>query len=101
MSRGLAWGDLDNDGAVDLLVTTIAGPARLYRNVAPKKGHWLMVRAIDPALGGRDALGAEITVVADGRRWLGWINAASSYLCSNDPRPTSASARRRRWTRST
>ena len=86
VSRGLAWGDLDGDGAVDLLVTTIAGPARLYRNVAPKQGHWLMVRAIDPALGGRDALGAEITVVAGGRQRLSWINPASSYLCSNDPR---------------
>ncbi len=84
--RGLAWGDLDGDGAIDLLVTTIAGPARLYRNVAPKRGHWLMVRAIDPALGGRDALGAEIVVVAGARRWVGGIHSASSYLCSNDPR---------------
>jgi enediyne biosynthesis protein E4 len=86
VSRGLAWGDLDGDGAVDLLVTTVAGPARLYRNVAARRGHWLMVRAIDPALGGRDALGAEIVVEAGGRRRLGWINPASSYLCSNDAR---------------
>jgi enediyne biosynthesis protein E4 len=86
VSRGLAWGDLDGDGSVDLLVTTIAGPARLFRNVAAKKGHWLMVRAVDPALGGRDALGAEIVVTAGQRRWLGWINPAGSYLCSNDPR---------------
>jgi hypothetical protein len=83
--RGLACGDLNNDGALDLLVTAIAGPARLYRNVAPKRGHWLLVRAIDPALK-RDAYGAEITVHAEGRSWMRWINPGYSYLCSNDAR---------------
>lgn len=83
--RGLAGGDLDGDGAIDLLVTSIAGPARLFRNVAPNRGHWLIVRALDPALH-RDAYGAEITVHAGGRRWKGWLNPGSSFLCSNDPR---------------
>jgi hypothetical protein len=86
VARGLACGDLNGDGALDLLVTTVAGPARLYRNVAPKRGHWLMVRATDPGAGGRDAYGAEVTVRADGKRWRRWINPGSSYLCSNDPR---------------
>jgi hypothetical protein len=85
VGRGLAWGDVNNDGAIDLVVTSVAGPARLFRNVAPKQGHWLMVRAIDPALK-RDACGAEVTVIAGKRRWLGLINPGSSYLCSNDPR---------------
>jgi hypothetical protein len=85
LGRGLACGDFDNDGAVDLLVTTVGGPARLYRNVAPNRGHWLMVRAVDPALK-RDAYGAEITVQAGERRWVRWINPGSSYLCSHDPR---------------
>jgi hypothetical protein len=86
ISRALAVGDVDGDGALDLLVSTVAGPARLYRNVAPDRGHWLMVRAVDPALGGRDAYGAEVTVEAAGRRWKRWLNPASSYLCSSDPR---------------
>jgi hypothetical protein len=84
--RGLACGDVDNDGALDLLVTQIAGPARLYRNVAPKRGHWLMIRAVDAALGGRDCYGAEIVVKGGGRRWARQINPGYSYLCSNDPR---------------
>jgi hypothetical protein len=84
VSRGLACGDLDGDGALDLLVTTIGGPARLYRNVAPKEGHWLALRAFDPAKQ-RDAYGAIVTIHADGRRWLGVINPGYSYLCSNAP----------------
>jgi hypothetical protein len=84
VSRGLACGDLDGDGAVDLLVTVVGQAPRLYRNVAPKAGHWLRVRALDPALH-RDALGAVVTVLAGGRRWVGAVAPGSSYLCSNDP----------------
>ncbi len=85
VARGLAYGDIDGDGALDLLVTTVAGPARLYRNVAPDRGHWLLIRAVDPVLH-RDVYGAEISVSAGGRRWLRWINPSNSYLCSSDPR---------------
>jgi len=85
VARSLAVGDLDNDGALDLLVTTIAGPVRLYRNAVPQRGHWLMIRAVDPAQR-RDAYGSEITVHAGERHWKRWLNPGSSYLCSNDPR---------------
>jgi hypothetical protein len=67
-------------------VTNIGSAARLYRNVVPKRGHWLIIRAVDPALGGRDAYGAEITVQAHGWRAVRWLNPGYSYLCSNDPR---------------
>jgi hypothetical protein len=87
VARGLAYGVLNNDGgAIDLLVTTVAGKARLYRNVVPNRGHWLLVRAVDPKLGGRDAYGAEVRVFAGERRWLRLVNAGGSFLCSNDPR---------------
>jgi hypothetical protein len=85
VSRGLAVGDLDNDGGSDLIVTRIAASAKIYRNIAPR-GHWLTVRVIDPALGGRDAYGAEVTIAAAGRRQTSWVNPSQSYLCSNDPR---------------
>jgi enediyne biosynthesis protein E4 len=85
VARGLAIGDLDNDGGLDAIVTRIAAPARVYRNVAPR-GNWLIVRAVEPALGGRDAYGAEVTIRAGGRRQTAWINPSQSYLCSNDPR---------------
>ncbi|MGI8605231.1 MAG: CRTAC1 family protein [Verrucomicrobiales bacterium] len=86
VGRGLACGDIDNDGGVDLLVTAIAGPAKIFRNIAPRAANWLSIRAIDPMLGGRDAYGAKITVVAGARRRVAWVNPAFSYASSSDPR---------------
>ena len=86
IARGLAYGDIDNDGKLDLLVTPVIGPARLYRNIASADGHWLSVRAILPQQGERDAVGAEIRVHTGQRSQLRWINPAASFLCSNDPR---------------
>jgi hypothetical protein len=87
VSRGLAWGVLDNTrGSVDLVVTAVAGPAKVYRNVSPKAGrHWLVVRAVDPELK-RDAYGARVTVQAGKRSWTGLVNPGQSYLSSGDPR---------------
>jgi hypothetical protein len=85
VARGLVVADLDSDGGLDLLVTTITGRARLFRNVVPNRGHWLLIRAIDPTLH-RDAYGAEIKVHAQDRSWVRWINPATSFLCSNDVR---------------
>ena len=84
ISRGLALGDVDNDGDLDLLVTHLAGPARLFRNDAPKRGRWLKVRAVDPA-SHRDAHGAAVTIVIDGRRITRPANPGFSYFSSNAP----------------
>jgi hypothetical protein len=83
VSRALAYGDLDNDGDFDLVVTSCAGPVRIYQNDVPRKGNWLMVRAVDPALN-RDAIGARVEIAAADRRWHREINPSSSYLSSND-----------------
>ncbi len=83
-SRGLAFGDVDNDGDIDLLVTNGGGRARLIRNDR-EQGHWLMIRAVDPALR-RDAIGATITVVVGEKRLQRLIAPGYSFLSSNDPR---------------
>jgi hypothetical protein len=83
VSRGLVAGDLDRDGDVDLVVTNANGTVRLYRNETPRQGHWLAVRAIDPALR-RDAVGARIEVRLDHRVLVRTVTAARSYLSSAD-----------------
>jgi enediyne biosynthesis protein E4 len=85
VARGLVLGDLDGDGAPDLVVTTVAGRARILRNVAQPRGNWLLVQALDPRLK-RDAYGAELTLRAGGKSWLRLVNPGDSYLCSSDPR---------------
>jgi hypothetical protein len=85
VGRGLAVGDIFNDGRPDLLVVSIGDRARLYRNVAPDRGHWLKVRAVLPKLHNRDAYGAEVRVRAGGREWLRLISPSESYLSCGLP----------------
>jgi hypothetical protein len=84
VGRGLAVGDVDSDGDLDVLLANIDGPARLYRNDAPARGHWLNVRAWDPRLN-RDAIGARITLRAGDRRIARTVSAGFSYLSASEP----------------
>src|SRR4030095_3010191 len=72
-ARGLAFGDIDNDGDIDLLVNNCGGPARLLRNDLKPKRHWLLIRAFDPVLN-RDSYGAKITVSVTGKNLTRWVN---------------------------
>lgn len=84
VSRALAFGDLDSDGDLDLVVSNVDNSLRVYRNDAPSAdSHWLMVRALTK---GRDALGAQIRLRAGAREFLGLALAAYSFGSSNDPR---------------
>jgi hypothetical protein len=85
VARGLAAGALFGDGALALVYTTVADRARIVRNVAQKRGHWLLVKALDPRLK-RDAYGAEVIVRSGPRKWLRIINPGDSFQSSSDPR---------------
>ena len=84
-SRGLAFGDVDNDGDIDLLVTTNGGRVRLFRNDVKSKGHWLIVNAVDASIQ-RDAIGANVTVIMGEKRISRLVTSGYSYLSSSDPR---------------
>lgn len=85
IGRSLAVGDLDNDGAPDLIVGAVGGPIQLFRNTAPNRGHWLKLRLLLPQQGNRDAIGAEAVVTAAGKNHWAVLQPATSYLVSNDP----------------
>jgi enediyne biosynthesis protein E4 len=77
---GVAAADYDNDGRVDLAVSSIGGPLLLLRNTGAA-GHWLEVSLP------RFAPGARVSVLLpDGRRLVREVHAGSSYLSSEDPR---------------
>lgn len=86
VGRGLAIVDFDNDGAPDLVQTSIGGPAQLFRNICPNPGHWLGLRLIEPLRGGRDAIGAEVAVETQTQTYRRWLQPAASFLSSHDPR---------------
>ncbi|MCH8211069.1 MAG: CRTAC1 family protein [Planctomycetes bacterium] len=83
-SRGAAFGDLDNDGGIDIVVVNRDGPAYYLSNQAPDRGHWIMFRVMDEH--GRDALGAVVTGVVNGRTMRRDVQTAYSYCSANDPR---------------
>lgn len=85
IGRSLAVGDLNNDGAPDLVLASIDGPVRVLRNSAPSRGHWLKLRLLEPAFGNRDAIGAEVTVRAGPKLHWALLQPATSYLASQDP----------------
>jgi hypothetical protein len=83
VGRGLAMGDIDNDGDVDMALTNLGG-LRVYRNEAPAAdSHWLTIRAL---VGNRDAIGAEVRIETDGRVQRRYVLPGYSFQSSNDPR---------------
>lgn len=83
--RGAAFGDLDDDGRVDAVVTALEAPVEVWRNVSAPEHHWLLVRAVGTK-SNRDGQGTWITAVTASRTQHNHVNTAVGYGGSSDPR---------------
>jgi hypothetical protein len=101
-ARGAAFGDYDEDGRVDVLVSTVNDRPLLLRNESENPGHWIAVR-LRGRRSNRDGVGALVTLQAGGRRQVREVRAGNSYLSQSDLRahfglgPAAAAALEVRW----
>jgi hypothetical protein len=85
-NRGLAYGDLDNDGRMDLVVTSLGGPVRVLHNITETHNHWILLKLVGTK-SNRMGIGAQIRVTTDdGRRLYNEATTSTGYAASSDPR---------------
>jgi hypothetical protein len=85
--RGMAVGDLFNDGKLDAVINVMDGHPVLLRNVSPDKNHWLELKLVGGPKSPRDAVGATVYVTANGMKQRADVLSGGSYASTNDPRP--------------
>lgn len=84
--RGAAFGDLFNDGKIDVVSTPIDGAPHLLRNVNDDRHHWVELNLTGGPHSPRDAVGAAVFLTANGMRQRADVLSAGSYISSNDKR---------------
>lgn len=84
VARGLAVGDLDNDGRPDLVCTHANGPIAVLRNECPVAATWLGVKLVGKA--NRDIVGSTVTLEGEARTLTRFVTGGGSYLSASDPR---------------
>jgi enediyne biosynthesis protein E4 len=86
VSRAAVFGDVNNDGGIDILVTNNNGPARLLLNTVPNRGHWLQVH-VEGVRTNRSGYGSVVELFRkDGSSVKRWVRGDGSYLAANDPK---------------
>jgi hypothetical protein len=85
--RGAAFGDLFNNGKIDVVINPIDGPPVLLKNVNPDHHHWVELKLVGGPKSPRDAVGATVYLTANGLRQREDVMSGGSYISSNDQRP--------------
>jgi hypothetical protein len=83
--RGTAFGDLDNDGRVDVVVTALDAPPEVWRNASPTANHWLIINPIGTK-SNRDGISAKIKIVTSSGPQYNHVTTAVGYGCASDRR---------------
>jgi hypothetical protein len=84
--RGVAFGDLDNDGRIDAVVSVLGGPIKLFHNISPGKNHWILLKLVGKK-SNRMGIGAQIHLVtADDHSQWNEVTTAVGYASSSDSR---------------
>lgn len=84
-ARSMATGDLDNDGRVDVVVSSLDGPARVLHNETPTANHWITFNLVG-VKSNRDGIGAQIKISTSAGPQYATVTTASSYQSSSDKR---------------
>ena len=85
-ARGAAFGDLFNDGKIDVIINNVDGPPVLLRNVNPDHHHWVAIALVGGPKSPRDATCATVYLTANGMRQRQDVLSSGSYISSNDRR---------------
>ena len=85
--RGAAFGDLFNNGKIDVVINPVDGPPVLLKNVNPDQHHWVELKLVGGPKSPRDAIGATVFLTANGMRQREDVMSGGSYISSNDQRP--------------
>jgi len=85
--RGMAVGDLFNDGKLDAVINVMDGHPLLLRNVNPDNNHWIEFKLVGGPKSPRDAVGATVYLTANSLKQREDVISGGSYLSTNDPRP--------------
>ncbi len=84
--RGVAFGDIDNDGRIDMVVSVLGGAARLFHNISQTENHWILLK-LTGTKSNRMGIGAQIRLTTDdGRSQWNEVTTAVGYACSSDAR---------------
>ena len=81
-SRGLAVGDLDNDGQQEIVIVNMAEGVSLLKNFGPRLGNSILIRALTET--SRDAIGAQITVTSGGHSQMDEVRSGGSFMSQSD-----------------
>ena len=87
VARGMAFGDLFNDGRIDVVINNMDSTPSVFRNVSEQKNHWIAFKLTGGPKSPRDAIGAKIFVTANNFRQRQDIIAGGSFASSPDQRP--------------